>query len=361
MKRIIVFLLAGFFVGCEKKPESANSTVAESPAPFAVLRDVAHDVVVVRIDGKDLTRRDILESGKVVLHLSMNKARRTKINKREIRALERYCRSAVGREIAKAAVARYVRDRGVKISQDAMRRATRKFESKYGAKSRKLKRMHNIDDLKYMLGKNAFRADEMVMEMALFEVMTNDVVQNAKVQVTDDMVSNRIEQIKKANDRAAATNALVFAKATNVWRKVSAGEIAFEKAASDFSEDEYIKDGCEWGTFTRDQLNGEDAVLALLPTLKTGDITPPIESDGGLAILRKDEDDNDKTYSFSRIFFRLPYFCEEETPDEARAALRDLKRTEAIQTAIRDNVAKLKIEYPAGTNIVWKVTPKDFK
>ena len=137
--------------------------------------------------------------------------------------------------------------------------------------------------------------------------------------------------------------------------------MAFEDAASKYSEDEYIENGCEWGCFTLDQLQGESGVLALLPTIKPGDITPPIESDQGLAILRKDEDDNDKTYSFSRVFFRLPYFYEEETPDQARAALHEQKCAGLVQSTIKENIEKLKIEYPDGTNLVWKITPQDLK
>ena len=373
MKRFALFLVAGLILaGCEKEsapesaPVAANSspaaatnsspTVAASPGPA-----LANDAVVVRIDGKDLTRGEILAQGKTILLLNMNKARKTKIKKREIQALERYCKSAVWKEIAKAAVVRYVRDKGLEVPQDAISRATRKFESQYGARSRKLKRRHNLADLKYMLGKNAFRADDMIKDMALFEVMTNDVVKNAKIAITDEMIMERLAQIKEANKRAAATNEFVFAKATNVWSRIASGELEFEKAAVEFSEDEYIGEGCKWGTFTRDQLEGEDAVLALLPTLKTGDITPPVESDGGVAILRRDEDDSDKTYSFSRVFFRLPYFYDEETPEEARAALKDLKFHEAIQTATKDSTAKLKVEYPEGTTLVWKITAQDFK
>ena len=371
MKSFVLFLVAGVLLaGCEKgsAPESApvatnsSPTVATNSSPVVASRPASsNDTVVVRIDGKDLTRGEILARGKTVLLLNMNKARKTKIKKREIQALERYCKSAVWKEIAKAAVARYVSDRGLEVPQDAIRRATRKFELQYGARSRKLKRMHNLADLKYMLGKNAFRADDMIMDMALFEVMTNDVVKTAAIVITDEMVADRIKQIKRANERAAATNELVFAKATNVWSRIASGKLEFEKAAAEFSEDEYIKEGCEWGTFTRDQLDGEDAVLALLPTLKTGDITPPVESDGGVAILRKDEDDNDKTYSFSRVFFRLPYFYDEESPEEARVALKDLKRHEAIQAAIKDSAAALKVEYPDGTNLVWKISARDLK
>ena len=370
MKRIVLMLAVGIILaGCEKN--SGNSAVnSESGATaVAVSARVAdpngpvstNDIVVVRIDGNDLTRSDIIRNGRVVLQLNMNKVRKTKIQKREIKALERYCKAAVGKEIGRMAVARYVNDRKLPIPTNVINRATRKFELQYGARSRKLKRMHNVNDLKYMLGKNAFRADDMIMEMALYEVMTNDVVQSADIIITDEMVKERQEQIKKANVRAAATNAFVFAKATNVWQKIVAKELTFEEAASKFSEDAYINEGCEWGTFTRDQLDGEDGVLALLPTLKTGDITPPVESDDGLAILRKDEDDGDKTYSFSRVFFRLPYFYDEETPEEACAALREGKITELIRGAIRDNIAKLKIEYPSGTNLVWKLTSQDFK
>lgn len=375
MNRIALLVAAGLVIaGCEKEPEKTpvveKTPAASTPAPAsssaptptpASTSAPANDFIAVRIDGKNLTRRDIVRNGKVVLQLNLNKLRKTKVQKREIKAMERYCKAAVSKEIARTAVARYVSDRKLSIPTNTLKSVTRRFERQYGAYSRKLKRRHNINDLKYMLGKNAFRADEMIREMALYEVMTNDVVQSAGIVITDEMVKERQELIKRVNVRAAATNEYIFAKATNVWRKIVAKELTFEEAASKFSEDEYIQNGCEWGCFTRDQLDGEDGVLALLPTIKTGDITPPIESDGGLAILRKDEDDNNKTYSFSRVFFRLPYFYDEETPKQARAALREQKTTELIRAAMKENIDKLKIEYPNGTNLVWKLTSQDFK
>lgn len=357
MNHIALLLLVGFVLaGCDKKPEMESATVNRPPRLVQT-----NDFVAVRIDGKELTRCDVIRNGRAVLQLNMNKARKTKIQQRELKALNRYCKSAVSKEIARTAVARYVNDRKLPIPTNVIGRMTRRFEAQYGAYSRKLKRRHNINDLKYMLGKNAFLADEMILEMALYEVMTNDVVQSAAIVITDEMVKERQDQIKKANARAAATNACVFAKATNVWQKILSKELTFEDAASKYSEDEYINEGCEWGCFTRDQLEDDEEVLALLPTIKDGDITPPVESDGGLAILRKDEDDNDKTYSFSRVFFRLPYFYDEETTEQARAALREMKTSELIRNAIKDNIAKLKIEYPNGTNLVWKLTSQDFE
>jgi hypothetical protein len=329
--------------------------------PDAKTGKSAGDVVVVRIDGKDLTKSEVLRDGKVVLLLNMNKARKKNVRKREIKALEKYCRSAGARQIAKAAVERYMADRNVQIPDGTLARVTRRFESQYGAMSRKLRRRHKIDDLKYMLGKNAFRVDEMILETARFEAMTNDVLQSADIAVSDNEVASRLESIKRGNERAAAISQGVFAKATNVWQEIVSGVMTFEDAANKYSEDEYIKDGCEWGCFNRNQLEGEESLLALLPNLKVGDVTPPIESDGGVAILRKDEDDSDTTYSFSRVFFRLPYFYEEETPEQAQLALRARKGSELVKSAMDENIAKLTIEYPDGTNIVWTITQQDFK
>lgn len=354
--------MASLFAACEKKTDTRPVSVENGFHQSSTNEQAAvHDVVVVRIDGKDLTRSDIIRNAKVVLQLNMNKARKTKIRRKEVKVLERNCRGAVSREIAKAAVARYILDRNLSVPTNVIKRVTRRFESQYGAMSRKLKRRHRLADLKYMLGKNAFRVDEMILEMARFETMTSDVVRAANIVISDKMVSDRLEYIKKGNERAAATNACIFAKATNIWKRIVSGELTFESAASKFSEDEYVQEGCEWGSFTRDQLEGEEGVLALLPTIKPGDITPPIESDGGLAILRKDEDDNNKTYSFSRVFFRLPCFYEEETPDEARVVLHEQKIKELIQATIKNNIGKLKIEYPNGSNLVWRLTSQDFK
>ena len=359
---ILVLLAATFLGGCgQKDKESDRAAGGDKAVVTNVPIAVAHDFVVVRIDGKDITRSDIVRNGRVVLQLNMNKARKTKIKQREVKAVERYCRAAVNRELSKAAVAKYLDERKVAIPTNVLKRATRKFERQYGAFSKKLRRPHTLSDLKYMLGKNASRADEMIAEMARFEAMTNDLISSTNIIITDEMVNQRIDQIQSANLRAAATNALVFATATNVWRKITSGELTFEAAATKYSQDEYIAEGCEWGTFTREQLEEDTAVLALLPTLKTGDITPPVESDGGLAILRKDEDDNDKTFSFSRVFFKLPYFFDVETTAEMRKALQAEKTSQLVQDTIKSYIGKLKVEYPSGTNLVWKLTAQDFK
>lgn len=341
--------------------EKNDSESRDVPSNSKVLQTNQSEVVAVRIDGKDLTRSEILRNGKVILQLNMNRARNKNIRKREVQVLEKYCRTAVSREIAKAAVERYIKDRDIQVSTSIISRVTKRFESQYGVMSMKLRRRHKINDLKYMLGKNAQRLDEMIMETARFAAMTNDVIKSTNINISSEEVEKRLKSIKEGNEKVIAITKDIYEKATNVWKKILAKELTFEAAATKYSEDEYISDGCEWGCFTRDQLDGEDALLALLPNLKAGDITPPLDSDAGLAIIRKDQDDNDKTFSFSRVFFKLPYFYEEETYDEAREVLIRRKQAELIKKVMDENTAKLKIEYPDGTNMVWKITQKDFK
>lgn len=332
---------------------TANVAAASSPT-------------VVRIDGHALTKREVLRNGKAMLTLNMNKMRRTKVGRKDWDYLTRYCADAAEREIGRAAVRRYIRDRGLTPDSNTVARLTRAFERRYGVKSKKLRRWHTVDDLKYMLGKNGFRVDAEIRDRIDYATATNDILKTHPVVVTDGQVRARLQEIADYNVRARATNAVVFAQATNVWRQIADKRISFEDAAKKYSEDAYIADGCEWGLFTRDQLSDETELLKALPSLKVGDVTPPIESDGGLAILRMDESDTPENVALSRVFFRLPMYFTEESPAEARAELMGRLERERISETLKGIAKKLKIDYPDGTNVFSSggspvvITPAEF-
>ena len=213
-----------------------------------------------------------------------------------------------------------------------------------------------------MLGTNAFRVDAEIRDRVDYATVTNAILAANPVVVTEPMVQKRLKEIADYNARAEATNAVVFARATNVWQKIVGKEITFEDAAKAYSEDAYLAYGYEWGLFTREQLSDEAEVLKLLPTLKVGDVTPPVESDGGLAILRMDASDDPDNVAFSRVFFRLPMFYTQETPAEARTVLKEELSRELISETLKDVASKLKIEYPDGTNVFSSaaLTPTEF-
>ena len=370
LKTLALVFLA--FVGCRRDasetaegaalPPPQKSASAASTTRKAASKAASDSSVVVCIDGQPLTRRDVVRNGKVMLTLNMNKMRRTKIGKKDWEYLSRYCAEAAKREVGRAAVRRYLADHRLTPDSNVVARLTRAFVRRYGVKSKKLKRWHTVDDLKYMLGTNAFRVDAEIRDRVDHATVTNAILAANPVVVTEPMIQKRLKEIADYNARAEATNAVVFARATNVWQKIVGKEITFEDAAKAYSEDAYLAYGYEWGLFTREQLSDEAEVLKLLPTLKVGDVTPPVESDGGLAILRMDASDDPDNVAFSRVFFRLPMFYTQETPAEARTALKEELSRELISETLKDVASKLKIEYPDGTNVFSSaaLTPAEF-
>ena len=368
--RVLQALALAFlaFVGCRREAsETAEGAALPPPqksagAASATRKAASDSSVVVCIDGQPLTRRDVVRNGKVMLTLNMNKMRRTKIGKKDWEYLLRYCAEAAKREVGRAAVRRYLADHRLTPDSNVVARLTRAFARRYGVKSKKLKRWHTVDDLKYMLGTNAFRVDAEIRDRVDYATVTNAILAANPVVVTEPMIQKRLKEIADYNARAEATNAVVFARATNVWQKIVGKEITFEDAAKAYSEDAYLAYGCEWGLFTREQLSDEAEVLKLLPTLKVGDVTPPVESDGGLAILRMDASDDPDNVAFSRVFFRLPMFYTQETPAEARTVLKEELSRELISETLKDVASKLKIEYPDGTNVFSSaaLTPTEF-
>lgn len=368
--KVLIWLVSlTVLVGCgEGEKQAAEDSSPEVPPKPEVVRSTvtADNLVVVRIDGHDITRSDVIRSGKVMLHLNLNKLRRTKIGQGERKFLQNYCFNAVTREVGRAAIDAYLADRKLVVPEAVRASVEKDFVRRYGIRSQKLKRWHTIDDLKFMLGNNAFRVDIELDDLAKHQVATNDMLVTDPIVVSDEMVQKRLRTIAEYNANAQATNTLIFANASNLWHRIQEQEITFEDAAKAFSEDEYLDDGIEWGTFSKVQLEEETAVLGLLDTLKPGDITPPVESDDGLAILRLDEIDDAGNYSFSRIFFRLPVQYEEETEAVARQMVFERMKTEKITAIMKDYVGRLKLEYPNGPNIFapgspWaKLTAKDF-
>lgn len=342
-------------------PDAADE---KGPVPVADEAKGNEGPVVVRIDGVDLTKKEVCRRARSMLTLRLNKQRKTTVDKKEWGFLNSYCQSAVDRELSRVAVRKYLDEHQVTASSNLVKTITRRFERTFGVHSKKLKRWHRVDDLKFMLGKHGDQVDRELQDWINYAAMTNALLTASPVTVSEADIDGRLQSIADYNTTATATNALIFARATNVWQEVVAKTISFEDAAKKYSEDMYIAEGCEWGMFTRDQLEDEKAVKALLPTLKIGDITPPVESDGGLAILRLDPSDEEKNITLSRIFFRLPMYFNEETREEAARTIREEKEREAINEQLKALIQTLKVEYPDGQNLFGtpaKMTNEDFQ
>ena len=323
-------------------------------AEVAVFNDLNFSNVIVCIDDMPVTKSNIVEEAAIFTTLIMNKKRKTKLESAEQKFYREQCKRSVNNAIARATVRKYAFENNIKPTEQQLDKSRKAFVKRYSARSRRMKRDYSLDDLKYMFGSRGVWLDNEIENIAFYQCVANHIT-SKKPWVSDvNTTSNYIRSVKARNEIACATNMLQFAKATNVWKQVTAGEITFEEAATNNSEDIYLADGCEWGTFSLDQLADDPQIIALLPSLKPGMVTPPVESDEGIAILRLDEIDENKKYTFSRIFFRLAYIFDIPTISEAENHLRNSYQENLIRDELDKTRLKLKIEYPSGTNLFAK-------
>ena len=137
----------------------------------------------------------------------------------------------------------------------------------------------------------------------------------------DAAVAAELEKMRVWNERSTLTNALQWAKATNVWNQVKAGGdfVAIGKANTENAEE--IEDDCEWAIVDEKFLEDEPALMAHLKTMKVGEISEPIAADNGICIVRLDALEEEGGHRLSRIYIRLARMIEPAPAAEIRAAL----------------------------------------
>lgn len=126
------------------------------------------------------------------------------------------------------------------------------------------------------------------------------------------------------NARMALTNALVHARATNVWEQLKAGADFVKTARVNTDLTDEIVDDCEWGAIDAKFLSDEPSLRRVLKTMRPGEFSPPVAADGGLLIVRLERfEPEDEVYTLSRIFFRLPRFLTPAPKEEIVKAAYD--------------------------------------
>lgn len=190
--------------------------------------------------------------------------------------------------------------------------------------------------------------EEQIRAEALRQVIAEHLVSLNPTNITDAYVEEQLENIRDYNARMTVENAAIYARATNVWNRLKAGD-DFVKLVHEATEveDEKADDG-QWGVFDLSAFDQDPALQTALKALKPGEFTPPVEGDNGLMIARLNEVDDTGGMDISRIIFRLPLFY---TPapreailaagyDKYRKALFDRKLRELLKNAVIDYANK---------------------
>lgn len=188
-------------------------------------------------------------------------------------------------------------------------------------------------------------------EIAEREVLCSRVVELLRseidVSVSEEELDVAMERLSAYADMAAATNALVYARATNVWNEIRRGA-DFASMAARWSEDD-DSSSCEWGAFPLAALDDSPELQRILPEMSPGDVTPPVEGDNGLVVVRLVEVDRSfvpASYRLDRIFFRLPECAPTLSRDELAVEIAEERRRSQLAAILRSVREKTVVKRP---------------
>lgn len=309
--------------------EKSSATTASNPK--------ISDKVVISVDGEVLRQSGI--DRMVALTQKLASMRKRKMAKGELdRIGRRAATEATPFFVQERLYSKYLQANGLSVSSNSIVKYQKRMAKSFRAK--------NIEALKKRLSKDESKLlDEINIGRLTIMEAKKHIVAKAAIKVSAEEIDKVINGIKRANEVAMATNRLVYAHATNVWNQIKSRKFTFEEAVSDFSEEEVLSEGGEWGMFSKDMLKDEVQLLKILESAKAGDITPPIESDNGLAIIKISSlpTDEDANYHIARIFFRLPLMYEEPSRSEVGQGLKKREEEKAVSDKFKELVKAARI------------------
>ena len=175
--------------------------------------------------------------------------------------------------------------------------------------------------------------------------------------ITDETVTNILNQIAAENAVIAASNAAIRAKLEGFRADIVAGKVKFEDVAKKHSEDGNQEDGGFWGVFRRDTLADSDLIFVL----DEGAVSEVLEDEEGYYIVRVEKKTVVKRDASGKLIepetvtlSRIQLLKQEETmlasAGTLKADLQSQMDEQALEKHLGALMAKAKIVYPHGTN-----------
>lgn len=186
-----------------------------------------------------------------------------------------------------------------------------------------------------------------------------------RVNITDEELAEIKMKFDAYNKRCAATNECVRKLAADIRKRVERGE-SFEKLAIRYDQDESRTQTGEWGEFAYADFADEPELAKEARKFRTGYVTPPIEGDNGLMLVKvisiedplnsatesKDYIPSpNATFKLARIFLHLPEFIEKFDEETLKHQAQVAKDNADYSKFIHKLVSEAKIEYPSGVDI----------
>ena len=331
---VLPFLLSG--------ADAAQNPPPKKPAP--------KDVVLVRVNGVEITRGQLDRHVDMMVALLKNKRKSTppeviaKFRRKNLKPLsdEIYQRTVLRTCLASSNVTITAQAKAA-VEKDCLRN--------FG------KRRQSFEELKAYVTKAGFGKEfnanvdfDVRLRSFLTTVYSNDYY------VSQAELEKVRANIVAFNKRADATNALVKAYAATILERAKAGE-DFGKLADAYTQDPDLekKNGGDMGDCDESDFPDEKHVWRMLSELPAGGISDVIQLEDGYAIFKvvkrntaAESQTGDASLTLARIFFRRAYKFPEQTDDELRIDVEREKRNELMSKVYKAFRAQSKVIYPNG-------------
>lgn len=358
------------FCGCTKQDEKARQTVQAKPnttAKSAVAAaqggrytDLPLDAVLVRVGTNAITRADfdkIVNLRAKIVKMTIPQVQQgNAVNVSAVRMpLLAQLRETYRMQTA---LLNWAEEKSIKPSKEDIEKFQQGFLR--GCK-------HFGSDFSKFVKKNfteeeAHTINERVHIEAICDKAKRYYIENNADKIDKVDVDAFVKRVEKYNQMAAATNALVWAHATNLWLQVKGGA-DFGDLSDQYSEDEGHTTGGSWGVFRYEDLANDGNLAKTVAALEVGAVSQPIEADNGLNIIKLvdivnangEPVDGPRTgnirFELARIFLRLPEIYEIPPRDEAEKQMKDAAQNRAVRLFIEKLTEGDGAEYPSGTVI----------
>lgn len=312
-------LVALALIGC-----SEDSRQDGAPTETPLQEKPASNRVVITVNGRVLYQTNLNERVELMVQIATIANSNMKLS--DVARLRRKLRSTLPKMfVREVAFDEFAKANKIKVDEAAVDKARKSLMAALGDR-----KPRKYESLRRKVGPLATVLDGMVQTQATEGAVRQHILAKNPLQLPPNYVADQMARIKAYNAEMSLTNALVFAKATNVWEKLKAGA-DFKQMAKQFSDvPKEAEEGGEWGTLGLQQLEPDEDLVNWAQKLQPGEFSPPIDGDNGLMILKMDSKQGDD-YALSRIYFRLPMFQQEVSEEE----LLKLKRQQHERTVLQ--------------------------
>ena len=335
MRFWLLALLILVLAGCSDD----NREVATPPADAPLQEKPVRNRVVITANGREFWQTNLNE--RIELMVKVATIANPNIKLSEIEKLRKKLRSMMPKMfVREVAFDEYAKANAIKVEEASFERARKSLMTAFGSR-----KPPKFDSLRRKVGPLAVVLDGLIKAQATESAVRQHILAKNPLQLPPNYAAEQIARTKAYNAEMSLTNALVYARATNVWEKLKAGA-EFKKMAQQFSEvPKEAQEGGEWGTLGLQQLEPDEDLVNWAQKLQPGEFSPPIDGDNGLMILRVDSKKGED-YTLSRIYFRLPMFRQEVGEEELLKLKRQQHERTVLQKELNAIVESVKVEKP---------------